>query len=251
MRDYGTIHRGFWANESLKALDGDCRLLAAYLLTSPHTNMIGAFRLPDAYACDDLGWDAKRLRNCFETLSQAGFIKYSESAKWVWVIKFLHFNKPANPNMVKAAIKLAEGIPASVPFRSEVLAALCLGEKVSETVSKPLGNTPSPSPSPSPVLEAPAPEEISIPLDDGSDFPVPAELVAEYRSTYRRVDVPGELRKARTWCISNPAQRKTRRGVGKFLNSWLARAEADALKRPPPQSAPEWKPGGGRRELGR
>lgn len=250
MREYGTIHKGFWANESLKALDTDCRLLAAYLLTSPHTNMIGAFRLPDAYACEDLNWTPERLRNGFETLSGVGFIKYSESGKWVWIVKFLQFNKPANPNMLKAAAKMAEGIPASVPFRSEILSSLCLRESVSETVSKPLGNTPSPSPSLSPVLGA---EEILIPLEDGTDFALPADLLSEYRSTYRRIDVAAECRKARTWCVSNPTQRKTRRGVGKFLNSWLARAETDAVKNNLGGAA-EWKanlPGGGRRELGK
>lgn len=248
MREYGTIHKGFWANEDLKALDVDSRLLAAYLLTSPHTNMIGAFRLPDAYACEDLNWTTERLRNGFETLSKVGFIKYADSGKWVWIVKFLQFNKPANPNMVKAAVKMAEGIPASVPFRSEILSSLCLGERVSETVSKPLGNPPSPSPSPSPVLGA---EEILIPLDDGSEFPVPADLLSEYRSTYRRIDVAGELRKARAWSVSNPTKRKTRRGVAKFLNSWLASAEADAIKNPLGGAA-EWKaslPGGGRKEL--
>lgn len=248
MRDYGTIHKGFWQNEELKALDADTRLLAAYLLTSPHTSMIGAFRLPDAYACEDLNWTSERLRNGFETLSRVGFIRYSESARWVWVVKFLQFNKLANPNMVKAAIKMAEGIPAAVDFRSEVLLGLGVSGNGFETVLEPLGNTPSPSSSSSLSLGA---EEIRIPLNDGSEFLVPENLLSEYRSTYRRVDVMGEVRKARAWCVSNPTKRKTKGGVPKFLNSWLASAEAEAIKNPLGGAA-EWKasqPGGGRREL--
>lgn len=244
MREYGTIHKGFWASESLKALDGDSRLLAAYLLTSPHTTMIGAFRLPDAYACDDLGWESKQLRNGFETLSSAGFIKYDQATKWVWIIKFLAWNKPANPNIWKAAVKLAEGVPDAVSFRSEVLSSV----GVSETVSEPLRNTPSPSPSQSPVLGAVAQEEILLPLEDGSDFPVTATLVSEFRTAYPKIDVLSEVRKARAWCLSSPGNRKTRRGAGKFINGWLSRANDEAASKPA-ASVTHLLPGGGRRAL--
>lgn len=143
MRDYGKVHTGFWTSDNLRGLDVDAKLLAIYLMTSPHTNMIGCFRLPDAYACDDLGWTPERLRNGFETLSKGLFVKYDEKTKWVWIIKFLSFNKPENPNQWKAAAKLADSIPASVSFKNEV----------SETVSKPLNNTPVPAPVPALLLE--------------------------------------------------------------------------------------------------
>src|SRR5688572_24242912 len=113
MRDYGKVHSGFWASESVRELEADAKLLALYLLTSPHTTMLGAFRLPDAYACDDLGWTPERLRNGFGTLSE--FIKYDPKTKWVWIIKFLSFNKPENPNQWKSVAKLADQIPDSVP----------------------------------------------------------------------------------------------------------------------------------------
>lgn len=145
MREYGVIHRGFWANEDMRSAGDDARTLAAYLLTSPHTTTLGAFRLPDAYACDDLGWVSERLRNGLETLSRIGFVRYCSTTKWVWVVKFLEWNKPANPNIRKAIAKMALNVPGSVPFREEILAS----SGVSETVSKPLGNLPSPSPSPS------------------------------------------------------------------------------------------------------
>lgn len=75
--------------------------------------------------------------------------------------------------------------------------------------------------------------EITIPLEDGTDHPVTASEVSEYRAAYPRIDVMGELRKARAWCFANPAQRKTRRGVGKFVNGWLSRADADKAKTAP------------------
>lgn len=216
MRDYGKIHTSFWSSETLRGLDTDAKLLAVYLLTSPHTNASGAFRLPDAYACDDLGWDSERLRNGFETLSSRSFVRRCAATSWVWVCKFGEWNKPDNPNIKKAIVKAVEAIPAAVSFRADVLHSW----GVSETVSEPLGNPPSPSPSPS-LYPA-------LPLDDGSDFELTDDLAAELREAYPRIDLSAELKKMRAWLVSNPSGRKTRRGTPRFINSWLAKAQPAA-----------------------
>lgn len=145
MREFGKLHGSFWANSSLKEMSVDCRLLAIYLLTSQHTHMSGTFRLPDAYVFDDLNFDSERLRNSFETLSESGFCTRCPDTKWVWVHKFHVWNAPDNPNMRKAIVKHVGLIPSSVCFRANV----CNLWGVFETVSEPLGNSPSPSPSPS------------------------------------------------------------------------------------------------------
>lgn len=84
-----------------------------------------------------------------------------------------------------------------------------------------------------PLEEQEQAAEITIPLVDGTEHPVTASEVSEYRAAYPRIDVLAELRKARAWCVGNPAQRKTRRGVGKFVNGWLSRADADKAKSSP------------------
>ena len=231
MRDYGAIYSGFWANQSLRDAGDDARLLAAYLLTSPHTTTLGAFRLPEGYAFEDLGWVPERFRNGLETLSRIGFIQYDPATKWVWIVKFLEFNRPANPNIWKAIVKAAKAVPDAVPFKVNI----CSSAGLFETVSEPLPNIPSPSPSPFPSLEGGVEEtEIAIPLCDGTDFAVPLAMVAELEQAYPRADVTGELRKARAWCVANPTQRKTRRGAAKFLTGWIGRA----AERIGPASAP-------------
>lgn len=229
MRDYGKVHTSFWADDTLRGLDADSKLLALYLLTSPHTNTLGAFRLPDAYACEDLAWGGKRLLNGLETLSAAGFVKYDRASRWVWIVNWLKFNEPANPNMWKACRRMADSVPA-LPFRHEILRSA----GVSETVEQPLGNAPSPSPSPSLLFR--------FPLADGSEYEPPADLLAEIRAAYPGVNLAGEMAKARAWCVANEGKRKTRRGMPKFLNSWVAGAKVE------PQSLAAV-PGGGRREL--
>ena len=73
-----------------------------------------AGRVPDAYACEDLGWDSKRFQNGLKTLSEAGFVKYDGMAKVVWIVKFVKWNRPDNPNQQKSIIKLAQALPDSL-----------------------------------------------------------------------------------------------------------------------------------------
>ncbi len=49
--------------------------------------------------------------------------------------------------------------------------------------------------------------------------------MAGFKEAFPGVDVLAECRKARLWCESNPAKRKTARGMPRFLQGWLERAQ--------------------------
>ncbi|MBF3778990.1 hypothetical protein ISJ10_09270 [Burkholderia pseudomallei] len=75
-----------------------------------------------------------------------------------------------------------------------------------------------------PAVIAPPPV-VTLPLNDGSEYGICAQQVAEWGATYPNVDVPQQLREMRQWSLANPAKRKTKRGVLAFANSWLAREQ--------------------------
>lgn len=52
--------------------------------------------------------------------------------------------------------------------------------------------------------------------------------IEKYRSLYPAVDVEQEFRKMIGWLDSHPKNRKTVRGIGKFINGWLCRAQDSA-----------------------
>lgn len=70
-----------------------------------------------------------------------------------------------------------------------------------------------------------------IPLADGTDFVVTKTMAGEWSRAFTHIDVLAEIRKARAWCLSNEKNRKTRNGASRFVNSWLARADDDAVKK--------------------
>jgi DNA-binding transcriptional regulator YhcF (GntR family) len=72
---------------------------------------------------------------------------------------------------------------------------------------------------------ASAPAVIGLQQNDGDDYAVTADQVAEWQALYPAVDVMQALRSIRGWLAANPTRRKTPRGMCRFVNAWLAREQ--------------------------
>lgn len=94
----------------------------------------------------------------------------------------------------------------------------------------------NPNPNPNPESEsnpkegggepqAASPPVVSIPLNDGTEYPVSQEQCQEWAGVYPAVDVIQQLREMREWCLNNPAKRKTAKGVRSFITRWLAKEQ--------------------------
>ena len=63
---------------------------------------------------------------------------------------------------------------------------------------------------------------ITLLLNTGQEYPITQSNITEWTNLYPAVDVMQSLRNMKGWCISNPAKRKTRKGIQRFINNWLA-----------------------------
>ena len=79
-------------------------------MTCPHANIIGCFRLPQAYVAEDLGWDAQRVSKGFRELSGKGFATH-DAGGWLCIHRYLKWNAIENPNQATAARKVFDQIP--------------------------------------------------------------------------------------------------------------------------------------------
>ena len=77
---------------------------------------------------------------------------------------------------------------------------------------------PEPKKSSSPVV-------ITITLNDKTEYEVTEEDISEWKELYQAVDIMQELRKMKGWSDANPSKRKTRKGIKRFINSWLAKEQ--------------------------
>lgn len=62
-------------------------------------------------------------------------------------------------------------------------------------------------------------------LKDSTTYDVTQQEVEIFKQAYPKIDIEDELRKMVAWCYSNTSQRKTKRGIKRFINGWLNRAK--------------------------
>jgi hypothetical protein len=93
MRDYAKVSPQFWTGATGKSLRGDpdAVIVAMYLMTSPHANMIGLYHLPKLYIAHETGLTiegaSKGLQRCIEAL----FCTYDEASEHVFVHEMARF----------------------------------------------------------------------------------------------------------------------------------------------------------------
>lgn len=90
MREYGTVSPQFWIGRTGKSLRGnaEAQLLALYLMTSPHANMIGVYHCPLAYMAHETGLTIEGASKALRCLIEADFCTYDEDDEYIFVHQF-------------------------------------------------------------------------------------------------------------------------------------------------------------------
>lgn len=109
MSRYTTVESIIWHDEKFRSLPEDARMLFLYLLTSPHSNMLGIFYLPKLYACSDLQWDPERYQRGIDTLCHTLLIEVDKDI--IWVKNYLKHNQIRGPRQVKGAVTRLMSLP--------------------------------------------------------------------------------------------------------------------------------------------
>ena len=141
MRDYSKVSGQFWTGKTGKSLRGDMQsqVVAMYLMTSPHSNMIGVFHCPPIYISHETGSTLEGAIKALHRLSEGGFCTYDDDSEMVWVHEMAKFQigeslKPTD-NRVKDIQKQYSNLAESrikIEFFKKYGKAFCL------TKNKPL-----------------------------------------------------------------------------------------------------------------
>jgi hypothetical protein len=99
-------------------------------------------------------------------------------------------------------------------------------EKTASCAEPPVSGRSTPKKKPEPT-----PSEFNLLLSDNTTYNVPQENIEVYRGLYPGVDVEQQLRNMAGWCMSAGPNRKTRRGIKKFITGWLIREQDKASKK--------------------
>ena len=94
MREYAKLAPTFWTGKTGKEIKRrgiEAVVMATYLMSSPHSNMLGLYYQPMLYAAHETGLGiegaSKGLQGCIE----ANFCAFDEASEMVWVFEMARY----------------------------------------------------------------------------------------------------------------------------------------------------------------
>ena len=230
MREYGSISPRFWIGETGKLLRGDpeAQVLALYLMTSPHANMIGIFHCPILYMAHETGLSLEGASKALTRLIQAGFCTYDEPSETVFVIRMAAHQIGER---LKADDKRVLGVRREVD-RIQVQA---LREKFVDLYAESfhLERKPLPSPSKAPPKQLTRQEQEQDSVMSGK--PDPAKQVLEYLNETAGRDfrpVPANLRLIQARMKEGASVDDCRSVIESKFAEWRGNPEMEKYLRP-------------------
>lgn len=103
----------FWTDARVRQWDDPTRMLALYLLTCPHRNLEGLFRLPLSYVTADLDWPMAKLREAMRQLEDDEFLLRDKETDVVLIRRALKYQAPRSAKQIKGALSALAEVPAS------------------------------------------------------------------------------------------------------------------------------------------
>jgi len=214
MRDYGKVSPQFWLGRTGRSLRGnpEAQVVALYLMTSPHANMLGVYHCPISYIAHETGLPLEGASKGLRSLVEGGFCTYDEDDEYVFVHEFAAHQVgdelQASDNRVKGIkaelSKLPEG-QCRQGFEAKYAVAFHLGIQ---------GTTPKPLQSP---LQAPSKQLTGA----GAE----AEEKKGARGTRLPQDFSPDLNVAVREGIGDPAGE-----AANFRDYWSAKPGKDGVK---------------------
>lgn len=119
MRDYSILTPTFWIGQTGKALRGhtEAQIVAIYLLSSPHANMLGLYYLPLIYIAHETGLTTEGASKGLQRLSEEGYAHYDEISEYVWVVEMARYqiggSLDIKDNRVKGIQREYDSLPSN------------------------------------------------------------------------------------------------------------------------------------------
>lgn len=94
MRDYAKLSPQFWIGKTGKRLrqkGTDAQLVALYLISSPHANMLGLYYLPMVYIAHETGLPIDRVEKGMQECIEVEFCAYDSDTELIWIFEAARF----------------------------------------------------------------------------------------------------------------------------------------------------------------
>lgn len=111
-----TINDANWRSVKMSGRTVEDRYALLYFLTSPFSNIVGAYELVISIAAPEMGWDSEsQLKPVIKRLINEGFLECDQERGFVWVRDWWEHNSAkmaVGPALIKKTIEQIRKIPA-------------------------------------------------------------------------------------------------------------------------------------------
>jgi hypothetical protein len=257
---YRKIDPRIWSDEGFSKMDAEHKVVALWMLTGTRVNRCGIVMWSAGLASEETGVDRHRVETVCDTVCDTLNWIRDRVSKAIFLPKWWRYNSPDNVSALKGALSDLHDIPRN-GLRSYLIKAcdylpkhlhtvyLELIDTVSDTVCDTVHDTVSPQEqeqeqelsNKETLSGEDCSEDVSDASEPTSDDPSVLEFptvgtgtktwhlkqskLTQYQESFPGIDVLGELRKARQWCIDSPKRRKTPGGMPSFLTRWLGKSQ--------------------------
>lgn len=111
MSRYRKVDPRIWNDEKFRDLGDQAKLVFFMLLTHPNMTAIGAMRGTLAGLAEELGWTPEAFREAFADVLAKGMAEHDQRACLIALPKFIKYNPPESPNVVKAWANALDLLP--------------------------------------------------------------------------------------------------------------------------------------------
>jgi hypothetical protein len=120
MARYRKIDPRIWNDAKFRELSNDGKLAFLFTLTHPHMTALGAMRATIPGLAAEIGWSTKAFAEAFGEALRKGMARHDERASFMWLPRFLKYNGPESPNVVKAWESSLDLLP-ECPLKAELI----------------------------------------------------------------------------------------------------------------------------------
>jgi hypothetical protein len=111
MAKYRKVDPRIWNDAKFRELSDNGKLVFFMLLTHPNMTSLGAMRASVAGLAEEMGWTLKAFREAFAEALSKGMAEHDEKACLIALPRFIKYNPPESPNVVKAWVKALDLLP--------------------------------------------------------------------------------------------------------------------------------------------
>lgn len=114
-REFTKVSPNVWRSQRFRNLvTSDAQLLYLYFLTCEHQNSAGCFRIPDGYACADLGWGNERYAAAREILVTGDMVSFDPVGDVIYIHRWFKHSPPMNDKHAQGTRRLIGEIESDV-----------------------------------------------------------------------------------------------------------------------------------------